>query len=201
MKTKRKVIILILSLLVSLFTIPSKEAQAAQNVKIGDYVQFGSYLNDPILWRVINIDKVGDPLLFSEHIISYKSFDFPEGNHSNNQDRSMVGSNKWENSNIREWLNSSDKSVRWSTTPPAKTAFEWNGMLYANEAGFLTNFLPEERKQIKPIQHKTLLSEVDKHEKDGGKEGYKSAVFPPGQGHRYGFPRQECIYCYAYCLR
>jgi hypothetical protein len=33
------------------------------------------YYNEPILWRVINIDKDGDPLLFSEHILCLKAFD------------------------------------------------------------------------------------------------------------------------------
>ena len=41
--------------------IPSSTASAqgvATNMKLGDYVQMGSYYNEPILWRVVGFQKV-----------------------------------------------------------------------------------------------------------------------------------------------
>ncbi|MEA4847445.1 MAG: hypothetical protein VB106_09470, partial [Clostridiaceae bacterium] len=51
--------------------------QAAQTVQVGDYIFFGTYNGQPILWRVISLDKKGDPLLFSEKLLSFKDFDAP----------------------------------------------------------------------------------------------------------------------------
>lgn len=56
-------------------SIVSNAAETQQTLAIGDYIEFGAYNDEPVLWRVIHIDEEGDPLLFSEYIISYKSFD------------------------------------------------------------------------------------------------------------------------------
>lgn len=40
------------------------------NLKIGDYIQFGRYQGEHILWRVIDIDDEGDPLLLADEIIT-----------------------------------------------------------------------------------------------------------------------------------
>ncbi|MCT4509700.1 MAG: DUF6273 domain-containing protein [Tepidibacter sp.] len=44
-------------------------------INIGDYILFGTYNEEPIIWRIINKDDDGDLLLWSEYIISYKAFD------------------------------------------------------------------------------------------------------------------------------
>ena len=48
---------------------------AAEHLKAGDYVQFGRYLNEPIIWRVIHVDETG-PLLFAENILTFKQLTF-----------------------------------------------------------------------------------------------------------------------------
>lgn len=54
------------------------------------YIEFGNYAETPILWRVLEVNKT-DALLFSEEIIEIMRFD----------DDSV----KWENSNVKNWLN------------------------------------------------------------------------------------------------
>lgn len=54
------------------------------------YIEFGNYAETPILWRVLEVNKT-DALLFSEEIIEIMRFD----------DDSI----KWENSNVKNWLN------------------------------------------------------------------------------------------------
>jgi hypothetical protein len=41
-------------------------------IKVGDYIRFGQYREQPILWRVIHLDRDGDPVLFSDKIITIK---------------------------------------------------------------------------------------------------------------------------------
>lgn len=89
--------------------IPSSTASAqgvATNMKLGDYVQMGSYYNEPILWRVVGfqkVDKNGNvtpndfstthksgylPLLMTDKIITMKSFSPKPTNRVNSYARS-----------------------------------------------------------------------------------------------------------------
>jgi hypothetical protein len=61
----------------------------------------------------------------------------------------MHGSNRWYNSNLREWLNSNDLSVNYTTYPPVKKALRYEFNPYDKEPGFLTNFTDLERSVIK----------------------------------------------------
>lgn len=175
MKKKILPLFLILTVLISIFPVLQKEIQAAPSVQIGDYIQFGSYYDEPILWRVINIDKDGDPLLFSDKIICFKEFDAAGNYHANIEvkpdedwdetyNRRFDGSNYWKNSNIRQWLNGGDEKINWIQNKP----------LYQNEKGFLSsaNFTSFEKNSIKPVSHTVLLDELDKGKKDGGSELY-----------------------------
>ena len=47
----------------------------ASNLKIGDTITFGKYLNAPIEWQVINISNEGYPLLLSTKELDLKQFD------------------------------------------------------------------------------------------------------------------------------
>ena len=60
--------------------------------KINDYIYFGIFNKEPILWKVINIDDTGAPLLFSEKVLEKKAFD-------------VGNSNVWVTSSIRNWIN------------------------------------------------------------------------------------------------
>lgn len=154
-----------------------KRAYAAATMQVGDYVQFGSYYGKPILWKVINVDADGSPMLYSEKILCLKPFDAAESGNANqigdnpystDYDRQQYGSNNWENSNIREWLNSSDTAVKYTTQPPTKDAVCDSYNAYEDEAGFLSNFSQSERAAIKPVTHKSILADIDKGQAEGG---------------------------------
>lgn len=52
-----------------------ENGKKASELKIGEEVQFGQYLNSPITWQVINISDNGYPLLISKNILDLKKFD------------------------------------------------------------------------------------------------------------------------------
>jgi len=149
-------------------------AQTPTKMKVGDYIQFGHYYGDPILWRVINVNANGSYFLLSDKILCLKSFD-AEGDLAGgkgDKDRKINGSSYWKLSNIREWLNSSDKKVKYSSQVPDKTHVNGGINPYDAEAGFLSNFTADERAAIQPVTHKCILSIVDKSAAKGGTKAY-----------------------------
>ncbi|MCR4429639.1 MAG: DUF6273 domain-containing protein [Tepidanaerobacteraceae bacterium] len=167
----------------------------AISLREGDYVLFGAYKGEKLLWRVINVDNEGNPLLWSEYAIGKKAFDAAEsgiirsqgGTYSLDLQRQKWGSNRWENSNIREWLNSADQKVNWTTQPPKANAL-WKGSNpYDEEPGFLAGFTQRERELLKPITHRVLMAEADQSAKNGGVEDHR---------YRYGKPN-EALQNYA----
>lgn len=157
-------------------------------LKTGDYLEFGSYYGEPVIWRVIDIDEDRRPLLLTSQIISLKPFDAAESgiynqtknkrefNREDTEDyspaefREMKGSNNWADSNLRAWLNSADRRVKFTGAPPAAAGL-WRGRnAYEDEPGFLSFFSERERGLIQPVSHKALLSEIDKDASDGGLE-------------------------------
>lgn len=154
--------------LISGFTAVS-EANSTPTITVGNYVQFGSYNGQPILWRVINTDTNGY-MLFAEKIVSIKAFDgyFDDLGGRGDMDRWFNGSNFWEQSNLREWLNSEVNIVSYSGKPPSIDNLDYNS--YSTEKGFLAdgNFTVQERDVIQPVKHKVILSSVDSPVKTGG---------------------------------
>lgn len=138
---------------------------------LGDYVQFGQYSGQPVLWRVINIDGNG-PMLFSKNILTLKAFDASGDNTDGRGDQARrdYGSNYWEKANIREWLNSELSTVSYSHQVPDNVHVYNYYNDYHNEAGFLTNFTDMERQAINPVTHPVLLANVDTSVKDGGSQ-------------------------------
>ena len=63
-----------------------------------DYVFFGRFNGENILWKVISVDSNGHALLMSERVLCFMPFD--AGN------KPKADSSNWETSTIREWLNS-----------------------------------------------------------------------------------------------
>lgn len=144
----------------------SEGSVSAAELKIGDYVQMGSYYDDPILWRCVDIDENG-PLMLSDRILCLKPWDAPgsnvSGSHGRYQGREQVGSNYWKDSNIRLWLNSDAAAgdIVWSCgNPPSAENVEHNA--YADEAGFLHAFTALEKGVIKSVTQKSLLAAADK---------------------------------------
>ncbi len=154
-----------------------------RQMKIGDYVQFGVYAEKPILWRVIEDSAnpnasvgdviTGDPLLFSDKVICIKPFD-AAGPHDDDN-RLKHGSNLWQTSNMRSWLNSHAEAgdVIWACgNPPTNDSVDSND--YAGEKGFLAdgNFIEYERNLIKHVTQKALLYYEDWKLAEGGSEYY-----------------------------
>lgn len=120
-------------------------------LKCGDYVSFGSYYNKPIIWKIVDIDLQGKALLISEAIICFKAFDVPKEKDSfHYDDVKQYGSNQWDTSTLKEWLNSTENILDF----------------YDNEPGFLcdNNFNAVQKSLISKdgvfIPDKTMLQEV-----------------------------------------
>lgn len=142
--------------------------------KVGDYILFSTYLDEPILWRVIDRDESGDPLLLSEYIITLKAFD-ASGDKYTDSRRQKYGSSYWIDSNIRQWLNSADKKIKWKMNEPSAENL-WCGFNpYNEESGFLSddNFTGAERRAIKSVTRRLTLSEYDRDKAIGGSEYHR----------------------------
>lgn len=165
-------IIGIIVLYAGIFFIPNQVKDEHLSISTGDYIEFGKYNGSPILWRVINKD-VNGYMLFSEKIICFKAFD-ASGDKTDgrgDEDRIGFGSNYWEKSNLRQWLNSYDREVNYSTQLPDKNHVSHNS--YDKQPGFLYNFTYKERNSIKQVTHKCILARIDKDAMDGGTELYE----------------------------
>ena len=89
-------------------------------LKKGDYVYFGKYNNEPILWRALNVDSKKNTLLWSDKIITLKALDATGilvGNRGDSE-RKRVGSNFWNQSSLRDWLNGNSSRVSFTHQPP-----------------------------------------------------------------------------------
>lgn len=128
----------------------------ANSIEVGDYIYFGKYKNELIRWRCISIDENG-PLMLSEKVLCLKEYDAASPLYSNYY-RKTNGSNFWNTSCLRQWLNSNSKTVDWIYGTPS----------YGNEAGFMTNFTSEELSSINVVTQRTYLNSLDADLKDGG---------------------------------
>ena len=55
--------------------LPAKSADAKINIKIGDYIRLGTYNNESVLWRCVNVDDNG-PLMLSDRVLEdYMPYD------------------------------------------------------------------------------------------------------------------------------
>lgn len=169
---------IILALLVTLMCYLKMEpltltAQASSpTLKIGDYIRFGTYNGEPILWRIIQLDSSGHPILFADRILTYKAFDAAGSYFTYN--RAFFGSHYYPDSNLRQWLNSSSPNagsdrIDWLQNDPTGSNLYESDNPYSSERGFLAdgNFTPMERSFLKPLQHQVLLSQGDSANKDG----------------------------------
>ncbi|MFA6308228.1 MAG: DUF6273 domain-containing protein [Clostridia bacterium] len=180
---KKKIVSLLLIASIVLALVPNVYfqifAQATNTIKIGDYVQMGKYYSEPIIWRCVDIDENG-PLMLSDKILTKKPYD-ASGSHKyldgtpQSDDYGMredYGSDLWETSNIRSWLNSTataGKVIWLDGCPPSAdkvaSADGKGGKYYAydNEKGFLAegNFTANEISAVKSVTQKSLLNYVD----------------------------------------
>ncbi len=143
-------------------------ASDSGEIKVGEYVQMGTYYDEPILWRCVDIDDNG-PLMMADRILCLKSYDAKgtatNGSHARgSDDRKNFGSNYWADSTIRAWLNSDAAagSVTWpcGNAPTTENVFK-GANAYDNEAGFLHGFSEKEKGAIKEVTQKTLIVQAD----------------------------------------
>lgn len=173
-------IVIVLLLIVTLFTLVSyaqldesdpvgTSVSEPSTLLIGDYIFFGQYYDEPILWRVTSFDQERNPILYSEEILCYKAFDSADSgiynaeiyneipNATATEIANALGSSRWLNSTIRTWLNSNQKQVDYLGEAPKATALAKKEYAYDKEAGFLSHFSESEYSVLVPVTHKTLL--------------------------------------------
>ncbi len=153
-KVKHLLLLHIFLLFALISSVGFGEASKGSSLVVGDYIEFGQYENEPVVWQVVSIDAEGNPLLFSRRILTIKAFDASGSQYEEDGYYSLekhYGSNRWETSTLRKWLNSDDKLVNWSiNAPDVENVF--NGEKpYNTEAGFLhnSNFNTKEKTIIK----------------------------------------------------
>ena len=149
-----------------------KLAQPITNLPVGAKIKdIGSQYNGKdIIWEILDFDHPGYPAnsvtLITERIITLKCFDAAESGTegTGTTDRDKYGSNRYLNSNIREWLNSETHPVSYTTQPPTNAACWDNYNEYDQEAGFLTNLTADFKAKILD----TTLTVVKNTVTDGG---------------------------------
>lgn len=114
-------------------------AKTNMTLETGDYIQFGSYKQSPLNWIILKYDNNGY-LIWSENSIDKMEFDIKDEQIKENK----YGSNNWESSDIRNYLNSD----------------------------FKNNFSSKEQEIINKIQLKNVLTYNNIQIKDGGNKPY-----------------------------
>ena len=116
----------------------------------GDYVVFGEYLGEPILWQVLDT-RDGKALLMTKYIICLKAFDAGgECARHDGADREKYGSSEWEGSTLQTWLNSAERTVAYASCRPDRASLAGGYNAYDGESGFLgdKNFSQKQREMI-----------------------------------------------------
>lgn len=129
-------------LVVVLLIVPinhKEEYPADAVLKRGQHVFLGNYKEKPLKWIVLAYSKDGY-LLWNEDAVEYMEFDLIDENNADNH----YGSNNWQQSDIRKWLNED----------------------------FKNSFTEEEQKLINEVELKNALSYNDIGYKAGGNKPY-----------------------------
>lgn len=174
--------VFLLFVILAILFIINKKSYTPQYA-LGDTVTFGSYLNEPIEWRILNLSENGkEAILISTDIITMKAYDVAESgtynSYNNNEYWSeskfaetdystqiqIRGNNDWSTSNIRTWLNSEKEVVEYTGTPPYLNAMSEGHNGYHNEPGFLSNFSTEEIDAILYTELQTSANSLSNEE-------------------------------------
>lgn len=117
--------------------------QSIKNLPVGSLIRDNSsaYGGNSILWRVASINHQGYPdnsvTLVMETALTGHEFDCKEPSSADTNQKSY-GNNRYSQSNIRQWLNSSALAGGWYT---AQSGSDDNtNCTYKTEAGFMSNF-------------------------------------------------------------
>lgn len=160
-----------------------QSAALAGQLEPGSYISFGAYNGEPILWQVIGSNDFGDPLLYSEYILTYKAFDnvFWLANTDKN-----YGNNYWAASDLRTWLNSSAEYVKYDKDgAPTDGTVKDGYNSYEREPGFLYGFTKEEQGAVFSVRNHQLMDEVN--------QTGEAAENPEAPLHQYEADIENCL--------
>ena len=108
-------------------------------------------------------------LIINQNNIDVNAFPYSDMELAGSETRTLRGSNYWLSSNLREWLNSDDKNVRYTCNPPSSAYV--NNYPYDKEAGFLTGFTQEEKNAIAITERGNVFGGNDTKANTNGKTG------------------------------
>lgn len=148
---------------------------------LGDRVWFGTYLGEPIEWRVIRTGENGEVVLIAENILTMKAFNAADSGDFNYDDDKnsywsvdateadtnlelqahVRGNSRWADSDLRTWLNSDRENVVYDGIGPVASAMSSHKNGYASEPGFLNGFTQQEREAIVPTENITNGNALD----------------------------------------
>lgn len=126
---------------------PSDKTEAVK-LRKNDYLYFGKFGGENILWKVIAVNDNGEPLLLSEKAICFMPF--------NSGIKAVAGSSSWETSSIRSWLNSdSEEEFIFECNP--ENRIKNNQLRF--DGGFLSpdNFSAAEAEAIRDGKDRIIL--------------------------------------------
>ena len=163
----KRMLSLLLAVILVLCPLQVMAADNKPTIKIGDYIQMGTYEGTPIVWRCVAEDDNG-PLMLSDRVLcDYMPYDAQTnknnktGSHRRNSWRDNFGSNHWRDSNIRSWLNSNEEAgkVKWLCgNPPTSESVYPESSAYDQKEGFLRSFSANELGAIKTVKQRSIVS-------------------------------------------
>lgn len=92
----------VLTLITAAVMFFTKTGQMPERLQKGAYAAIGRFNGSILLWRILDVSESGI-LLFADTPVAYMPFDTPSGDGDAN--RQKYGSNLWQDSSLREWLN------------------------------------------------------------------------------------------------
>ena len=175
-------IVVLLLMCLSINPVKAQRVEEEEN-NIGTYFQLGTYEDDPIIWRCISDDDENGMLLLSDKILCYKAY-----NAGTNVDdflsQDMYGSDIWENTTIRAWLNAIEKAgnIIWPGNNPPNTKVPLSPFMpYVDEDGFLSerNFSISELSVMKTVSQWQILGPKNAHLSTNGlKKCFQTNYYP-----------------------
>lgn len=159
----------------------SIQDRVGEQPALGDRVWFGTYLGEPVEWRVIRAEKNGEVVLIAEDILTMKAFNAADsGNFNYDNDGNSYwsvdkteadsnmelqafvrGNSRWADSDLRAWLNSDKENVFYDGIGPVASAMSSHKNGYAAEPGFLNGFTQQEKDAVVPTEHITNGNALD----------------------------------------
>ena len=147
-------------------------AQSIKNLPIGAKVYFGKHsvngeYAEPIVWLIVDRNHYGnnEVTLLTEKVIDFRAYDAGEPN--NPVPSRDYGNNRYDVSNIHQWLNSEAGANEWylpqHSVDQSPDAYDLvtSGTEYTRRPGFLNNFTADEKRLMVKVPIISNLPTVD----------------------------------------